>query len=251
MSDLKFEDVVSLLHPFLAVTVIFPLLGIVVYFAWQTRQRRVLNEADSKKIPALVGKEHLRIGRWLSNAVVLIALLGITVPIFTGIAKKPPEDSFRVWFLVLITLATVVSLVILNRARTELWRGVFATLTGMGMIILGSQPEVFRRGELFNFETGQWFPPPAPGFPNEWYLSHYYYGIVAAMLMIFSLAIFPDIYKDRTNRWRTTHVVLNVIAVLFFVGQGFTGSRDLLEIPLSWQTPHVYKCDFQNDTCPQ
>lgn len=242
MSDLKFEDVVSLLHPFLAVTVIFPLLGLVVYFALQTRQRRLMSDADSKKIPALVGKEHLKIGRWLSNAVVLIALLGITVPIFTSIAKTP-TDSFRVGFLVLITLATIVSLVILNRARTELWRGVFATLTGMGMIILGSQPEVYRRGEIFDFKTGQWFT-------NEWYLSHYYFGIIAAMLMIFSLAIFPDIYKDRTNRWRTTHVVLNVIAVLFFVGQGFTGTRDLLEIPLSWQTAHIYKCDFQNDTCP-
>lgn len=244
MSDLKFEDVISLLHPFLAVTVIFPLLGIVLYFAWQTRQRRLLPEGDGKRIPALVGKEHLRLGRWLSNAVVLIALLGTVVPIFTGIAKTPTQDSFRVWFLVLITIATIVSLVILNRARTELWRGVFATLTGMGMIILGAQPEVYRRGEIFDFKTGQWFT-------NEWYLSHYYYGMIAAMLMIFSLAIFPDIYKDRTNRWRTTHVVLNVIAVLFFVGQGFTGTRDLLEIPLSWQTPHIYKCDFQNDTCPQ
>ena len=30
-----------------------------------------------------------------------------------------------------------------------------------------------------------------------------------------------------------------------------TGSRDLLEIPLSWQKPAVYRCDFQNRTCPE
>jgi hypothetical protein len=28
-----------------------------------------------------------------------------------------------------------------------------------------------------------------------------------------------------------------------------TGTRDLLEIPLSWQKPAIYKCDFQKQTC--
>lgn len=133
--------------------------------------------------------------------------------------------------MVLIFVATIASLVILNRARTKLWRGVFATLTGMGLVLLGCQPEIYRRG-------------------FEWYVSHYYYGITAALLMIFSLAIFPDIYQDRTNRWRMVHIVLNCFAVLLFVGQGFTGSRDLLEIPLSWQETHLYKCDFANQVCP-
>lgn len=128
-------------------------------------------------------------------------------------------------------VATIASLVMLNRARTKLWRAVFATLTGMGLVILGSQPEVFRRG-------------------FEWYVSHYYYGITAAMLMIFSLAIIPDIYQDRTNRWRNVHVILNCLALLFFLGQGMTGTRDLLEIPLSWQASHIGKCDFTNLTCP-
>ncbi|MEO0409694.1 MAG: DUF4079 domain-containing protein, partial [Cyanobacteria bacterium P01_A01_bin.135] len=32
---------------------------------------------------------------------------------------------------------------------------------------------------------------------------------------------------------------LNAIAVLLFIGQGFTGARDLLEIPVSWQKPYV------------
>jgi hypothetical protein len=30
-----------------------------------------------------------------------------------------------------------------------------------------------------------------------------------------------------------------------------TGSRDLLEIPLSWQKPAIYRCDFANKTCPE
>jgi Protein of unknown function (DUF4079) len=68
--------------------------------------------------------------------------------------------------------------------------------------------------------------------------------------MIFSAAIFPDIYQDRTNRWRNIHVVLNCFALLLFIGQGMTGTRDLLEIPLSWQEPFIYKCDFTKLTCP-
>ncbi len=67
--------------------------------------------------------------------------------------------------------------------------------------------------------------------------------------MILSLAIFPDIYQDRSKRWRIIHAVLNSIALLLFVGQGITGARDLLEIPLSWQELYIYQCDFNNKTC--
>ncbi|MGC1245130.1 MAG: DUF4079 domain-containing protein, partial [Spirulinaceae cyanobacterium] len=106
---------------------------------------------------------------------------------------------------------TVASLVFLYRARQKLWRGVFATLTGMGIVILGCQDGVFRRSD-------------------EWYWSHFYLGIAATLLMIFSLAIIQDIYQDKSLTWRKVHIILNSIALLFFVGQGFTGVRDLFEI---------------------
>ena len=73
---------------------------------------------------------------------------------------------------------------------------------------------------------------------------------MSVLLMIISLAIVPEIYKDRSHRWRIIHTVLNCIALLLFLGQGMTGSRDLLEIPLSWQKPAVYKCDFEKKVCP-
>jgi hypothetical protein len=69
--------------------------------------------------------------------------------------------------------------------------------------------------------------------------------------MIFSLAIVEDIYKDRSHRWRIAHTILNCIALALFLGQAMTGSRDLLEIPLSWQKPAIYRCDFTNKTCPE
>ena len=50
-------------------------------------------------------------------------------------------------------------------------------------------------------------------------------------------------------RWRRLHIALKMIALLLFIGQGLTGTRDLLEIPLSWQEPTVFGCDFINHVC--
>lgn len=229
----EINDALTLLHPAFAVLFVFPLIGIIVSLAWQTRQRRLQNAAGGKsKIPAVVGPEHNRIGHWLTGAVVAQALLGIAYPICKNILTHQvwSKQPFQVIFIVLLFAATIASLVFLYQAKQRLWRGVFATLTGAGLVVLGCQDGVFRR-------------------TNEWFVSHYYIGLLAAMLMIFSLAIVPDIYKDRSNRWRIAHTVLNCIALLLFVGQGMTGTRDLLEIPLGWQEPYIYKCDFNNKTC--
>lgn len=228
------NDALTLLHPAIAIFFVFPLIGIVANFAWQTRQRRLQSALGGKsKIPSVVGSEHNRIGHWLSGAVIGLALLGLAHPIVKNILTNQlwSKAPFQVIFIVLIFAATIASLVFLYQAKRRFWRGMFATLTGAGLIILGCQDGVFRR-------------------TNEWYVSHYYIGITAAMLMIFSLAIVPDIYKDRSNRWRIAHAVLNSLALLLFVGQGITGTRDLLEIPLSWQEPYIYQCDFNNKTCP-
>jgi hypothetical protein len=226
-------DFTALIHPTLAVAFVFPLIGITTYYAWQTRRRRMVTavEKGKSKIPPSVGPEHLNLGKWLAASVVGVALLGIGHPIFSEFITNQTwiQEGGRVAFVIAVFIATIASLVLLYRTRTALWRGIFATLTGMGLILLGAQPEVFRRG-------------------FEWYTSHYYYGVTAALLMIFSLAIVPDIYKDRQNRWRRAHGFLNLIAVLLFIGQGFTGARDLLEIPLNWQKPVVYPLFDPN--CP-
>jgi drug/metabolite transporter (DMT)-like permease len=223
------KDLAGLIHPVIAVVFIFPLIGMTVYYAWQARQRRLQTTEQSKsKLPPSVGPEHLKLGRWLSGGVVGLSLIGLAYPIFSKMAANQTwtAEPFRVIFILLIFVSTIASLVLLYRAKPKVWRAIFATLTGMGLIILGSQPEIFRR-------------------TNEWYVSHYYYGMAAACLMIFSLAIVQDIYQDRKNRWRYAHVILNCIALLLFVGQGFTGTRDLLEIPLSWQQPYIEQLYIQ------
>jgi drug/metabolite transporter (DMT)-like permease len=232
---MELKDFLAILHPFAAVAIVFPMLGIALNMAWQTRQRRQQVALGNKsKIPPTVGQEHLKAGRILSGSVVGVTLLGLGYAIFEHILSENvwSKNSFQVIFIVLMFVATIGSLVMLYRARPALWRGIFATLTGIGLVVIGTQDGVYRR-------------------TNEWYWSHYYIGITAALLMVFSLAIVQDIYQDRSNRWRTAHVILNSIAVLLFLGQGMTGTRDLLEIPLSWQKPYIYSCDFANKTCPK
>lgn len=224
-------DILRLLHPFLAVTFVMPLIGVAVYFAVQTRQRRlaVVNKAKTT-VTATVGKEHVRVGQWLSGSVVGLVLLGLAHPIFKTLGRENAwaEDPFRGIFVVAMYGLTIAALVFLYKARTALWRGVMATLTGTGLWLLGMQPGVWRRG-------------------FEWYVSHFYLGMAAAMLMIFALATLPEIYKSK--RWRLAHAALNTVAVLLFISQGITGVRDLLEIPLHWQEPFVFQCDFENRTC--
>lgn len=232
---MQLQDFLALLHPVLAVVIVFPLLGTVLNMAWQTMQRRRQTASgDKSKIAPTVGQQHLQSGRILAGAVVGLTLVGLAYPIVKHILKNQTwgQNPGQVVFIGFMFAATIASLVFLYRAKPALWRGIFATLTGMGLVILGTQDGVFRR-------------------TNEWYWSHYYIGITAALLMVFSLAIIQNIYKDRSNRWRTAHVIVNCIAVLLFIGQGMTGTRDLLEIPLSWQEPFVYSCDFVNKTCPQ
>lgn len=229
------SDFLALIHPVLAVVVVFPIVGMVVNLAWQTRQRRLQTVGGGKsQIAPVVGREHVQLGHWLTSTVVGVTLVALAYSIVVKsfiqnqLWSKNPS---QVIFIVLMFAVTIASLVFLYRARQRHWRGIFATLTGMGLVILGCQDGVFRR-------------------TNEWYWSHYYFGIAAALLMIFSLAIVPDIYKDRSNRWRIIHTILNTIALLLFIGQGMTGTRDLLEIPLNWQESYIYQCDFVKKACP-
>jgi hypothetical protein len=234
MNTLNTADFFLLIHPILAIVLVFPILGIVIQRAWQTRQRRLQIGTEGKSnIANIVGKEHVQLGRWLSNSVVGISLIALLKILTENIlqTKLWQEDTFKFVFIFLMFVATISSLAVLNYAKPKHWRAIFATLAGMGIVILGSQDGVFRR-------------------TDEWYISHYYYAIAVNLLMIFSLSIVPDIYQDRSYTWRKVHIALNCIALLLFVGQGMTGSRDLLEISLSWQENFLGKCDWGNKICP-
>jgi len=232
---MEFRDTLELIHPVLVVVVVFPLIGIVVNRALQVRQRRLQTSKDGKsKIPPVVGQEHVQLGRILTGAVVGVALIALANDIFGNILDHQvwTKDSFQVLCIALLFVATIASLVLLYQAKKRLWRSIFATLTGMGLVVLGCQEGVYRK-------------------TDQWYVSHYYYGLAVAILMIFALAILPEIYKDKTNHWRKVHIGLNCIALLLFLGQGMTGAQNLLEIPLNWQEHYVQQLYEQHcDTKP-
>ena len=181
------QDILMILHPAIAVAFVFPIIGIVCNFAWQTRQRRLaLARKEKSKIPPVVGKEHVQLGKWLTGAVVGSALLPLMIILWLEknnifSAETWQEKGGLIAFQMVLAALTIASLVFLFQASEKIWRGTFATLSGMGLVILGFQEGIFRR-------------------ENEWFVSHFFYGIAVALLMIFSVAILPEIYRDRSNK---------------------------------------------------
>ncbi|WP_448269127.1 DUF4079 domain-containing protein [Nostoc sp. DSM 114159] len=231
---MEFRDAILLLHPAIAVLVVFPLIGVIINRALQVRQRRLQTLAIGKsKIPATVGQEHTQLGRWLTGAVVGIVLIAFAYDIFGNILDNQlwMKAPFKVVFLGLLFVAAIASLYFLYQAKQKNWRAIFATLTGMALVVLGCQDGIYRK-------------------TDQWYISHYYYGLTSALLMIISLSILPEIYKDKTNRWRKVHITISSLALLLFIGQGITGTRALLEVPLTWQERYInmlyeQKCDVK------
>jgi len=127
-----------------------------------------------------------------------------------------------------------VSLLALWRVKAKGYRLVFALLTWAGVLGLGAQPEVWRLSDN----------PLSPAF----WQSHYWAGVAAVGLMLFSLASRPEILKEL--RWRRLHLGSSILGAVLFVVLGITGTRDLLEIPLAWQKPTIYACDAEKRVCP-
>ena len=215
-----------LVHPVLAVVLIYPLLGIVVRLGWQARQRRV----HQAKLPATTGRDHSQLGQWLASAVVVLVLIALAVVI----SSKQTANTSRQLPLLLAWLGTATSLLALWRVQSAGLRLSFGLITWSGVLALGAQPEVFRLSDN-PLEAAFW-------------QSHYWGGVLVCGLMLFNLAAWPEI--QRYLSWRRLHLGANVLAAVLFLSQGISGSRDLLEIPLSWQQPFLQQCNWAERVCP-
>jgi hypothetical protein len=224
-------DWLWILHPALMVVLAYPLLGAVLLLARRTRQRRLTR---NQAIPVSSGGEHRNLGRWLSVAVVAGVLLALVVVITTKSIGPFPGGSGRLALLGLVGLGSAASLAALLRVKQAAYRAVFALLCWIGLLALGSQDEVWRLSDN----------PLSPGF----WQSHYWGGMGLVGLLLFSLAAQPEIQRQLS--WRRWHLLANGLALLIFIAQGISGSRDLLEIPLSWQKPFIYSCDPIQRVCP-
>lgn len=229
--SMEFVDWLWILHPALAVAVIYPLMGMVVYLGRQTRHRRV----DRAKLPPTIGRDHRNLGRWLTTGMVAIVLVAIAVSIITkSFWSGPGQQLLRAGSLLLVLVGTVVALLVLWRVQQRWQRILFALLTWAGVLGLGAQPEVWRVSD----------DPTSFAF----WTSHYWTGVGLVALMLFSMAISPD--TARRLGWRQVHLAISMMAAVLFLIQGISGSKDLLEIPLGWQKPAIYQCDFNARRCP-
>ena len=189
---------------------------------------------QSHQVAPTVGRDHADLGQWLTATVVGLVLIAEAVVIATSKPLVAFEGGTgRLMQLLLVLVGSVIAFAALWCVRKPLYCVSFALLTWFGMICLGLQTEVFRRSDN-------------PLDPVFWQ-SHFWGGIGLAGLMLMSLAVRPEIYRDL--RWRRLHLTLNVLATFIFLAQSISGPRDLLEIPLSWQKPTIYSCDFQQLTC--
>ncbi|MEL7084312.1 MAG: DUF4079 domain-containing protein [Cyanobacteria bacterium P01_A01_bin.3] len=218
------KDLISnalLVHPIIAMLFVFPLVGIVTHYSWQTRQRRLATAKKEKsKIPPSVGVEHVKIGRWLASGVFGVAIWGLVRPSLKYLFAADQWPVLESVAVALFTIAAIVSFALLLRAKTSLWRGIFTGFTALWFMLLSFQDSVLgREGGGAIFER-----------TDQWYVSHFYFGIVVAMLMVFSVAIQPEIYRDKTHKWRNLHILLNCLALALFIAQGITGARDIYEI---------------------
>ena len=224
-------DWLWIIHPALAVVLIYPLMGVVARLGGQTRHRRV----DQAKLPPTVAYDHHDLGHWLTAGVVIIVLVAIAVSIITkSFWSDPSQHPLRACSLLFVLAGTLTSLLVLWRVQQRWQRVLFALLTWAGVLGLGAQPEVWRVSDdptRFAFWT-----------------SHYWTGVGLLALLLFSMAISPEI--SRRLAWRQVHLAAVMVAGLLFVVQGISGSKDLLEIPPRWQRPAINQCDFNARRCP-
>ena len=227
-------DWFSLIHPVLVILFVYPVVGATIRLGILVREKRL----GITKQPAPVPREHVDHGRWLTAGVVVAVLIAL---VYSFVSKAVETGaafvggSARFALLMVAAAGTLVALLALLKVKQPALRASFTLLTWAGLLGLGSQPEIWRLSDN-----------PLSG---AFWSSHYWSGVLLTGLLLGNMAARPEI--TRHLRWRRIHIASNVLVMVLLAVQAITGSRDLLEIPLSWQKPAIYRCDFQKRVCPE
>ena len=227
-------DWFALVHPVLMILFVYPVVGAAVHLGIRVRERRL----GITKQPVQVAQEHSDHGRWITTGVVVAVLIALLYSFGSKFVAAPATFAGglpRLLQLGLVAMGVAVSLLALWRVRRPLWRGTFALLCWAGVLGLGSQAEIWRLSDN-----------PLSG---SFWASHYWAGVLLTGLLLGTTAARPEI--TRRLQLRRLHVSASVLMAVLLAVLAITGSRDLLEIPLSWQKPAIYSCDFNARRCPQ
>ena len=227
-------DWLALLHPVLVILFVYPVVGATIRLGILVREKRL----GITQQPALVPREHADHGRWVTAGVVVAVLIALLYSFLS--AALDPGGAFRgglprLIALLLAGLGTLVALLVLLRAKRPALRASSCLLTWAGLLALGAQPEIWRLSD--------------DPFDGSFWASHYWSGVLLTGLLLFTLAARPEI--TRQLRWRRLHVAANLLVMVLLAVQAITGTRDLLEIPLSWQKAAIERCDVRARTCPE
>lgn len=226
-------DWLSLVHPALVILFVYPVVGATVHLGILVRERRL----GITQQPPRVAAEHSDHGRWVTSGVVVAVVIALLYAFVSRFSAEPAAFAGglpRLVLLGLVAAGALVSLVALWRVRRPLWRATFALLCWASLLGLGSQGEIWRLSD--NPLTG------------AFWASHYWAGMLLTGLLLGTTAARPEI--QRSLRLRRLHSSAAVLIALLLAVMGITGCRDLLEIPLSWQKPVIYSCDFKARRCP-
>lgn len=226
-------DWFDLLHPVLVVLFVYPVVGATIRLGILVRERRLGITQQLAAVP----REHVDHGRWLTAGVVVAVLIALVDAFFS---KALAADAAfaggapRLVQLLLSAAGTLVALLALLRVKRAPLRASFGLLTWAGLLGLGSQPEIWRLSDN-----------PLSG---AFWSSHYWSGVLLTGLFLFTLAARPEI--SARPRWRSLHVMANILVMVLLAVQAITGCRDLLQMPLSWQLPALERCDVNVRLCP-
>ena len=225
-------DWLALLHPVLVILFVYPVVGATIRLGILVREKRL----GITRQPDLVPVEHAAHGAWVTAGVVVAVWIALLYSLLAqGLAAGALAGGLpRLLLLGLAALGTLASLLALLRVRWAPLRASFALLCWAGLLSLGSQPEIWRLSDN----------PLKAGF----WSSHYWSGALLTGLLLFTTAARPEI--RRLPRLRRLHLGLNLLVMVLLAVQAITGSRDLLEMPLSWQTPAILRCDPLVRRCP-
>jgi hypothetical protein len=222
-----------LLHPVLIILFVYPVVVATIRLGILARERRLKIHPQ----PPTVGVEHADHGRWVTSGVVVavqIALLYSFLSKFFEPATPFTGGTQRLALLLMVSAGTLASLLALWRVKKAPYRASFALLTWAGVLGLGSQSEIWRLSDN-----------PLSG---AFWSSHYWAGVLLTGLLLFSTSAKTEIFKSM--RFRRLHVSAGVLTAVLLAVLAITGTRDLLNIPLSWQKPTIYACNFEQRTCP-
>ena len=219
-------DWLALLHPVLIILFVYPVVGATIRLGILARERRL----KINPLPPSVGIEHGDHGRWLTGGVVVAVLIALDysfIKHFLNQATPFAGGAARLGLLLVVSAGTLLAYLALWFVKKAPLRASFALLTWAGLLGLGSQKEIWRLSD--NPLTG------------EFWGSHYWAGVLLTGLLLVSVAARQEVL--RSLRMRRLHVTANLLVAVLLAVVAITGTRDLLEIPPSWQAPALRGCD--------